>query len=84
MLLPLQLGEYLSWRRRFDDWLAVASISRDAARRLGDRTNEAVALINLGAALVEVRPVSRRRSARTRTRPRSSGRPVTGTARAWR
>jgi tetratricopeptide (TPR) repeat protein len=54
MLLPLQLGEYLSWWRRFDDWLAVASISRDAARRLGDRTNEAVTLINLGAALVEM------------------------------
>jgi tetratricopeptide (TPR) repeat protein len=55
MLLPLQLSNYLSWRRHFDDWLAAVSISRDAARRLGDRTNEAVALINLGAALVEVR-----------------------------
>ena len=58
MLLPLNLGGYLSWWRRFDDWLAVASISRDAARRLGDRTNEAVTLTNLGAALVEMRPVS--------------------------
>ena len=35
--LPLLLAEYLSWRRRFDDWIAVTTISLDAARRLGDR-----------------------------------------------
>ena len=28
MRLPLALGEYLSWRRRFDDWLAILTISR--------------------------------------------------------
>ena len=55
MLLPLTLRAYLSWRRRFDDWLAVVSISRDAAQRLGDRAGEATALMSLGLALVEVR-----------------------------
>ena len=49
--LPLNLSEYLSWRRRFDDWLTVLAMSRDAARRQGDRANEAVALSNLGLAL---------------------------------
>ena len=33
--LPFDLGEYLSWRRRFDDWLAILTISRDAARPPG-------------------------------------------------
>ena len=55
MRLPLSLGEYLAWRRRFDDWLSTTMISRDAARRLGDRGNEAGALNNLGLALREVR-----------------------------
>jgi hypothetical protein len=32
MVLPLYLSEYLSWRRRFDDWLAVLAVSRDSAR----------------------------------------------------
>ena len=53
--LPLALSEYLCWRRRFDDWLTVLTISRDTARRLGDRHNEAAALNNLGVALREVR-----------------------------
>ncbi len=55
MSLPVLLAEYLSWRRRFDDWLAVTTISLDAARRLGDRRGEADALTNLGDALREVR-----------------------------
>jgi tetratricopeptide (TPR) repeat protein len=55
MRLPLSLTEYLLWRRRFDDWLAVAAISRDAARRLGHRPGEASALLSLGFALVEAR-----------------------------
>jgi hypothetical protein len=49
--LPLALGPYLSWRRRFDDWLAVLTISRETARRLGDRHSEGMALNNLGLAL---------------------------------
>ena len=53
--LPLRLSEYLFWRRRFDDWIAVLQISRDAAHRQGSRVNEAAALNNLGVALREVR-----------------------------
>ena len=53
--LPLDLSEYLSWRRRFDDWIAVLPISRDAAHRQGNRIKEGAALNNLGVALVEVR-----------------------------
>ena len=53
--LPLNLAEYLDWRRRFDDMLTVLAISRDTARRLGDRTREAIALGHLGNALVQVR-----------------------------
>jgi tetratricopeptide (TPR) repeat protein len=55
MRLPLVLAEYLAWRRRFDDWLAVTAISISASRRLGDRGNEAAALTILGNALSEVR-----------------------------
>src|SRR5262249_16850995 len=35
MRLPISLAEYLQWRRRFDDWLTIATVSQDAARRLG-------------------------------------------------
>jgi tetratricopeptide (TPR) repeat protein len=53
--LPLALAMYLNWRRRFDDWLAVTTVSLGAARRLGERRREAAALTNLGNALGEVR-----------------------------
>ena len=53
--LPLNLSQFLDWRRRFDDMLTVLAISRDTARRLGDRTREAIALGHLGNALVQVR-----------------------------
>ena len=52
--LPTVLSQYLSWRRRFDDLLAVLTISRDSAHRQGKRANEVVALNNLGAALQQV------------------------------
>jgi tetratricopeptide (TPR) repeat protein len=55
MRLPLNLVGYLSWRRRFDDWIAITAISLDAARRLGDRSNEGSALGNLGNALQQAR-----------------------------
>jgi len=53
--LPLALARYFNWRRRFDDWLVTTRISLNAARRLGDRRREGVALNNLGAALREMR-----------------------------
>jgi tetratricopeptide (TPR) repeat protein len=53
--LPLRLSEYLSWRRQFDDLIAILRISRDAAHRQSSRVNEGTALNNLGGALVQVR-----------------------------
>jgi tetratricopeptide (TPR) repeat protein len=53
--LPFKLAEYLNWRRRFDDWVTVATISVDAARRLDDPKREAQALDNFGLALRNVR-----------------------------
>jgi tetratricopeptide (TPR) repeat protein len=55
MALPLKLSEYLKWRRRFDDGLAVLAVSRDTARQLNHKANEAAALSHLGVALREVR-----------------------------
>jgi tetratricopeptide (TPR) repeat protein len=55
MSLPLYLGVYLEWRRRFDDWLAVMAVSGRSARELGDKGSEAGALTSLGLALLEVR-----------------------------
>ena len=54
-LLPIVLVRYFNWRRRFDDWLVTTHISLGAARRLGDKLREGVALNNLGAVLREVR-----------------------------
>jgi tetratricopeptide (TPR) repeat protein len=53
-LAPL-LPEYFALRRRFDDSVAVTTISLNAARRLGDRGREGDALTNLGGALQEAR-----------------------------
>lgn len=49
--LPLALAEYLSWRRRLDDWMAVTEVSLATARRLGERHSEGTALNCLGVAL---------------------------------
>ena len=49
--LPDSLGEYLVWRRRFDDLLTVTSPKLSAARRLHNREHEGVALDNRGVAL---------------------------------
>jgi tetratricopeptide (TPR) repeat protein len=53
--LPVNLARYLYWRRRFDDERATTMVSLDAARRLGDKENEAAALTNLGSALRNMR-----------------------------
>jgi tetratricopeptide (TPR) repeat protein len=51
MALPLNLGLYLDWRRRFDEMLSTSKISRDAARRVRHRGNEASALVQIGNVL---------------------------------
>jgi tetratricopeptide (TPR) repeat protein len=53
--LPIRLAEYFLWRRRFDDRISATTTSLDTARHLGDRSNEGLALINLGNALMHVR-----------------------------
>ncbi|MFG2131752.1 tetratricopeptide repeat protein [Streptomyces sp. NPDC048751] len=50
--LALSLAEFLRWRRYFDDWVAVSRAARDAARRSGDRPNEAALCNHLGNALL--------------------------------
>lgn len=54
MWLPFNLALYFNQRRWFDDLLAAAAASLDAARRLGDGRNEAVALTHLGVAFSEL------------------------------
>ncbi|MFG2541701.1 tetratricopeptide repeat protein [Streptomyces sp. NPDC048594] len=53
MRLASCLGQYLSWRRYFDDWIAVAEAAQEAAQLTGDRLGKAVARTNLGLALRE-------------------------------
>ncbi|OKK11820.1 regulator [Streptomyces sp. CB02400] len=45
------LGEYLDWRRYFDDWIAVAKAAREAAQLARYRLDEAIAWDHLGIAL---------------------------------
>jgi tetratricopeptide (TPR) repeat protein len=55
MWVPLVLAEYLNWRRRFADGIAVAAISLATARNLGNRLCEGDALTMLGNAQVGLR-----------------------------
>jgi len=55
MTLPLLISEYMDWRRRFDDVIAILAISRDTARRLGNQHYEAIALTSTGIALGQMR-----------------------------
>lgn len=48
--LPLLMAQYLGFRGRFDELLAVTSVSLRAARKLGDRTAESEGLTNAGLA----------------------------------
>ncbi|MFG2133802.1 SAV_2336 N-terminal domain-related protein [Streptomyces sp. NPDC048751] len=68
MRLAGSLTEYLSWRRHYDDWLAVATAARDATYRGGDHSMEAAALNNLGRALHEAGHVDEAIDALTRAR----------------
>jgi tetratricopeptide (TPR) repeat protein len=49
--LAVCLGEYLAWRRYFDDWVAVTETARDVAQLAGDRLAEAIVWDHLGLAL---------------------------------
>ncbi|GHE09822.1 hypothetical protein GCM10010339_63430 [Streptomyces alanosinicus] len=49
--LAWSLREYLSWRRYFDDWIAVMEATREATHRAADRLGEATASDSLGIAL---------------------------------
>jgi tetratricopeptide (TPR) repeat protein len=49
--LSMALWPYLDWRRRFDDLMSTATASLDAARRVGDHSNEGRAMNTLGIAL---------------------------------
>ena len=53
--LPILMAEYLNWRRRFDDMLAVSSLSLSTARRLGYLSDAGSALTVIGNALREMR-----------------------------
>ncbi|MFD3504697.1 tetratricopeptide repeat protein [Streptomyces sp. NPDC058676] len=68
VLLALHLREYLSWRRYFDDWIAVAEVAREAAQGAGDRLGEALAWNSLGLAIQEVGRVGEAIEAHTRAR----------------
>ncbi|MGY1581120.1 ATP-binding protein [Streptomyces sp. MN13] len=62
------LAAYLEWRRYFDDWIAVARVAQEAARRAGDRRGEATAWSDLGLALREAGRVEEAIDAGTRAR----------------
>ena len=60
------LGEYLYWRRYFDDWVSVGKAACAGARLVGNRKVEAGALSNLGIALQEAGRVGEAIDAYTR------------------
>ncbi|GGS97094.1 hypothetical protein GCM10010206_69760 [Streptomyces cinerochromogenes] len=62
------LGEYLLWRRYFDDWITVAEAAREAARLAGDRLGEAIAWDHLGLALTSAGRAEEAIDAHTRAR----------------
>ncbi|GAA1008589.1 hypothetical protein Aple_062630 [Acrocarpospora pleiomorpha] len=53
--LAFALADFLNWRRRFDEAIAVASVALDVARTVGDRNGTSRALHNLGIAQRETR-----------------------------
>ncbi|MFJ8083842.1 ATP-binding protein [Streptomyces sp. NPDC096205] len=50
--LALCLGEYLDWRRYFDDKITIFRVAQEAAFRAGAQVREAGAWCNLGIALL--------------------------------
>jgi tetratricopeptide (TPR) repeat protein len=55
VLLAFLLAHYLSFRRYFEDWIAITTAALEHIREIGDRGSESSALNNLGIALTEVR-----------------------------
>lgn len=53
--LPLLMAQYLDFRGRFDELIAITTTGLAAARRLDDRAAEGECLTNLGLALFRVR-----------------------------
>ena len=49
------ISPYLRWRRRFQDWGAIAQIAVLAARDLGDREAEGLMILEVGHVLMELR-----------------------------
>ncbi|MEU6195737.1 tetratricopeptide repeat protein [Streptomyces sp. NPDC047061] len=66
--LALHLGEYLRWRRYFEDAITVAGVARDAAHRARDRPREGIAWNDLGIVLGQVGQVEKAIEAHTRAR----------------
>nr|WP_232108375.1 tetratricopeptide repeat protein [Streptomyces gossypiisoli] len=62
------LGEYLEWRRFFDDWITVTRVALQAASRLGSRRTEAGVWNDHGIALRRVGRVEEAMEAFTRAR----------------
>ncbi|MDT0574084.1 tetratricopeptide repeat protein [Streptomyces sp. DSM 3412] len=78
------LGEYLAWRRYFDNWITVSRAACEAAQRVGDRVGEAGAWTSLGLALQEVDKTEESIGAHARCRElfHAAGYPL-GEAMAW-
>jgi tetratricopeptide (TPR) repeat protein len=55
VILPVALGDYLLWRWRLDDLLAVTAISLNTARGYGHRAAEGMVLDVFGTALTQAR-----------------------------
>ncbi|WP_406454493.1 tetratricopeptide repeat protein [Streptomyces sp. NBC_01622] len=66
--LSVSLGEYLDWRRFFDDLITVCSVAREAAHCGGNRVGQASAWNNLGLALRETGRAEEAIDAHTRAR----------------
>ncbi|MFE3456007.1 NB-ARC domain-containing protein, partial [Nocardiopsis aegyptia] len=66
--LPLNLAEYLSHRRRFEEWEQVSRSAQTIARTHGDQAGEACAWNNLGLALQEMHRFEEAVDAHTRAR----------------
>ncbi|MFF9621321.1 tetratricopeptide repeat protein [Streptomyces griseosporeus] len=66
--LALCLGDYLDWRRYFDDKITVCRVAQEAAHRAGDRPGEAAAWNNLGVALGSAGRLDEAIDAHTRAR----------------